>query len=331
MIFTQTPFRISFFGGGTDYKPFFDEFGGSVLSTTFNKYCYVEMRRLPPFFDYHTSVKYSKTEHVRKTEDIEHPLVRNCMLHMGVHNLSIAYDSDLPARSGLGSSSSFAVGLVQAMCALQGKYVDKHKLAEKAIYIERDLCKESGGWQDQVSAAYGGFNRIDFDHTGFHVKPVIISREKLQMLQNNLMMFFTGVSRISAVVASKQAKAIRDKTADLLEMKGLVNDAEQILSNGNDINEFGRLLDYTWQLKRGLTDAISTDLIDMIYRTAKNNGAIGGKLMGAGGGGFMVLFAEPGAQPHIRQALRDFVYIPFEFETEGSKIIHYSLEEYDYE
>lgn len=331
MIFTQTPFRLSFFGGGTDYKPFFEEYGGSVLSTTFNKYCYVATRRLPPFFEYHTSVKYSKTEHVRKTEEIEHPLVRNCMLYTGVHNLNISYDADLPARSGLGSSSSFAVGLLQAMYAMLGKYTSKQKLAEEAIYVERELCNESGGWQDQIAAAYGGFNRIDFDPTGFHVQPVVIPKSKKQALQSRLMMFYTGVSRISATMASVQTAAIRDKTAELLEMKKLVDDAEQILANGNDINDFGRLLDYTWKLKRGLTSAISTDLIDNIYQAAKNAGAIGGKLMGAGGGGFMVLFAEPDKQPQIQQALRNFVYIPFEFENDGSKIIYYTTEEYNYD
>ena len=331
MIFTKTPFRLSFFGGGTDYKPFFDEYGGSVLSTTFNKYCYIEMRRLPPFFEYHTSVKYSKTEHVRKTEDIEHPLIRNSMLYMGVHNLNIAYDADLPARSGLGSSSSFAVGLLQSMYALKGQYSDKHKLAEDAIHVERVLCGESGGWQDQIAVAYGGLNRINFDSSGFHVSPVVIPEFKKKALQSHLMMFFTGISRVSSVVASAQTVAIKDKTAELLEMKKLVDEAEQILANGNDINEFGRLLDYTWQLKRRLTNKISTDFIDDIYKTAKEAGALGGKLMGAGGGGFMVLFAKPELQDEIRKALHNFVYIPFEFENDGSKIIYYRSDEYDYE
>ena len=331
MIFTQTPFRLSFFGGGTDYKPFFDEYGGSVLSTTFNKYCYVSMRRLPPFFEHHTSVKYAKTEQVRRTEEIEHPLVRNCMLYMGVHNLNISYDADLPSRSGLGSSSSFAVALLQSMYAMKGQFSDKRKLAEEAIRVERVLCDESGGWQDQIAAAYGGFNRIDFDASGFHVSPIIIPKLRKEALQSRLMMFFTGVSRISAVVASQQTAAIKDKTAELIEMKKIVDMAEQVLANGNDINEFGRLLDYTWQLKRGLTRAISTDYIDDIYAAAKKAGALGGKLMGAGGGGFMVLFAEPDKQAAIRKALSSLVYIPFEFENDGSKIVYYHSDEYEYE
>ena len=331
MIFTQTPFRLSFFGGGTDYLPFFMEHGGSVLSTTINKYCYVAMRRLPPFFDYHTSVKYSKTEHVRKTEDIEHPLVRNCMLYTGVHNLNIAYDADLPAHSGTGSSSSFAVGLLQSMYAMKGQFSDKRKLAEDAVHVERVLCNESGGWQDQIAAAYGGLNRIDFDSTGFHINPIIITKSRKEDLQGRLMMFFTGISRISAVVAVEQTAAIKDKTAELIEMKKIVDTAEQILVNGDDINEFGRLLDYTWQIKRSLTNSISTDYIDDIYATAKKAGALGGKLMGAGGGGFVVLFAEPEKQTAIRKALHNLVYVPFEFESDGSRIVYYHSDEYDYE
>ncbi|MDR1073408.1 MAG: hypothetical protein LBL45_07010 [Treponema sp.] len=329
MVFTQTPFRLSFFGGGTDYPPFFEEHGGSVLSTTFDKCVYVTLRRCPPFFDYHSVVRYAKTEAVRKTEEIEHPLVRNCMLYMNAHNLSVAYDADLPARTGLGSSSSFAVGLLQAMYAMRGQYTDKRKLAEDAIYVERELCAESGGWQDQIAAAFGGFNRIDFDASGFHVSPVIISRKRRTELEQRLMMFFTGISRVSAGVAASQSAAIKDNTAELLEMKKLVDDAERLLVADGDIRDFGRLLDYSWQLKRGLTKDISTDFIDHVYETARQNGALGGNLMGAGGGGFMVLFADPEVQDRIRAALEHLVYVPFSFENEGSKIIHYALEEYD--
>ena len=330
MIAVQTPFRLSFFGGGTDYKPFFDEYGGSVLSTTFDKYVYTVLRRCPPFFEHHTSLRYAKSESVRFTEEIEHPLIRNCMLYTNVHNLSISYDADLPARSGLGSSSAFAVGLLQAMYAFQGKYVSKQKLAEDAIYVERELCAESGGWQDQIAAAYGGFNRFDFSSDGFSVKPVIISPKRKQEIEQCLMMFFTGISRLSDTIASTQIAAIRDKTAQLLEMKKLVDDAENIICSKADISEFGKLLDYAWTLKRGLTSNISTDYIDEIYQKAKNAGATGGKLMGAGGGGFMALFGEPDVQPKIRKALKDLVYVPFSFENEGSKIIHYAPEEYDY-
>jgi D-glycero-alpha-D-manno-heptose-7-phosphate kinase len=323
LIATQTPFRLSFFGGGTDYKPFFEKYGGSVLSTTFDKYVYVTMRHCPPFFDYHTQLRYSKSESVRRTEEIEHPLVRNCMLFMNMHNLSINYDADLPARSGLGSSSSFAVGLLQAMYAMEGKYADKQKLAKEAIYVERELCNEAGGWQDQIAVAYGGFNRIDFDADGFQVKPVIISPARKKALNDRLLMFFTGISRVSGKVAAAQSAATKDKTAELLEMKKLVDDAEKILVSDGDIREFGKLLDYTWQLKRGLTGDISTDYIDGIYKRAKENGATGGKLMGAGGGGFMILFADPDCHKRIRDTLGNFVHVPFRFETAGSQVIYY--------
>jgi D-glycero-alpha-D-manno-heptose-7-phosphate kinase len=349
LIYTQTPFRLSFFGGGTDYKPFFEQYNGSVLSTTFNKYVYTTLRRCPPFFDYHTAVRYKINEEVRFTEELKHPLIRNCMIFTNTHNLSVNYDADLPARSGLGSSSAFGVGLLQSMYAFQGKYVSKQKLAQEVIHVERVLCAEDGGWQDQIAAAYGGFNRIDFNADGFSVRPVIISPQRKKELNDHLMMFFTGIARDSAEVAKAQTESIKDKTAQLLEMKKLVDDAMKILvgsqtskSSGGDIIEFGgvqsygdirdfgRLLDYTWQLKRGLTSVITTEFIDNIYAKAKANGAIGGKLMGAGGGGFMVLFAEPDAQAGIREALSEFVYVPFEFESDGSKIIHYTPEEYDY-
>jgi D-glycero-alpha-D-manno-heptose-7-phosphate kinase len=326
MIITKVPFRLSFFGGGTDYEPFFREHGGSVLSTTFDKYVYTTVRLCPPFFDYHTQVKYAKTESVRKTEELEHPLVRNCMLYTNSHNLSILYDADLPARSGLGSSSSFAVGLLQALYAMDGKYADKRKLAEDAIFVERNLCAESGGWQDQIAAAYGGFNRIDFDSSGFHVSPVIMSVKRKNDLMDCLLMFFTGISRYSDKVASTQINAIKSKTSDLMEMKALVDTAEKLLTSDTDIAEFGRLLDYTWKIKRGITNEISTDFIDEIYTKAKNAGALGGKLLGAGGGGFMIFFAKPEYHSAISKALSGLVRIPVVFESEGAKVIYFAPE-----
>lgn len=328
MINACAPFRMSFFGGGTDYKPFFEKYGGSVLSTTFDKYAYVTLRRCPPFFDYHTQIRYSKTENVRKTEDIEHPLVRNCMIHMNLHNLSIAYEADLPARSGLGSSSSFAVSLLHAMHAMKGEFASNRTLAEEAIYIEREMCNESGGWQDQIAAAYGGFNRIDFNADGFKVSPVIISTKRKHALESCLMMFFTGISRFGHKVAETQVKVTKSKTEELKEMLALVDEAEKVLMSNCDIAEFGKLLSHTWELKRGLTSEISSDYIDDIYMTAKNNGAIGGKLMGAGGGGFIIFFAEPDAQPRIRKALSHLIHIPFAFESNGSKILNYVADEY---
>ena len=330
MIYSCTPFRLSFFGGGTDYQPFFEHHGGSVLSTAIDKFCYTTIRCCPPFFDFHTQVRYSKTESVRKTEEIEHPLVRNCMMYLGLHNLSIGYDADLPARSGLGSSSSFAVGLLQAMYAYQGTYVSNRKLAEDAIHVERVLCDESGGWQDQIAAAYGGFNRINFNADSFAVKPLIISPKRKSELEQRLMMLFTGISRISDTIASTQTASIKENTSELIEMKNLVDEAEKILCSQTDISEFGRLLDYSWKMKRGLTGNISNEYIDGIYQKAKNAGAIGGKLMGAGGGGFMVFFADPDAQAQIRKALGDLIHVPFSFENEGSRIIHYNPEEHEH-
>ena len=328
MIITKVPFRISFFGGGTDYQLFFKKHSGSVISTTIDKYVYTNVRRCPPYFAYHTQIKYAKTESVRKTEELEHPLVRNCMLYTGMHNLSVIYDADLPARSGLGSSSSFAVGLLQAIYAIQGKYVSKEQLAKDAIHVERELCAESGGWQDQIAAAYGGFNRINFNTSGFNVQPVIISRAKKDDLQNHLLMFFTGISRNSDRIANSQVVAIESNLKVLLEMKSLVDDAERILTSQTDISEFGRLLDYAWKLKCGITNEITSDFINGLYKNAINAGALGGKLLGAGGGGFMILFAEPDRHKAIKNAFSNLVQVPIVFEEDGARVLYYAPDTY---
>lgn len=329
MIITQTPFRMSFFGGGTDFPDYYREYGGSVISTTFDKYCIVSVSHLPRFFKYTNQVTYSKVERVKKIDDIEHPAVRNAMKYLDMHELRINYEADLPARSGLGTSSSFAVGMLNAFYALKGKYADKRKLAEDAIYLERTLCDESGGIQDQIAVAYGGFNRIDFNANGFEVSPIIISTERKRMLNDNLMIFFTGFSRFSSQLAATQEKSIGDKLAELKEMHLLVDEAHNVLTSKGDLNEFGRLLDYTWRLKRGLTDEISNDSIDGLYKTAIEAGAIGGKLLGAGGGGFLLLYAEKDKQERVKAALKDYLYIPFEFENSGTKVIYYNSEFYE--
>lgn len=329
MIITKTPFRMSFFGGGTDMEEFFNEHGGAVLSTTFDKYCYVNVRHLPRFFDYCTELSYSKTERVTDIEDIQHPAIRNAMKMLDMHEIRLTYEADLPARSGLGTSSSFAVGMLNAFYALKGKYADKKKLADEAIYLERVLCAEAGGWQDQIAAAFGGFNRINFNDSGYEVLPVIISPERKQRLNNNLMMFFTGFTRFSSDVQKMNASDKRDKTAQLKEMLTLVDDAEQILVNKDaDLNEFGRLLDYTWKLKRQTGAAVSNDGIDYWYAKGIEAGALGGKLLGAGGGGFLVFYVEPEYQKSVHKAMQDLMYVPFEFETGGTRVIHYSPEEY---
>ena len=328
MIITRTPFRMSFFGGGTDLSGFFNEHGGAVISTTFDKYCYVTVRHLPAFFDYKTHLTYSKTEYVNSYEEIQHPAIREAMKHMDMHNIRLTYESDLPARTGLGTSSSFAVGMIEAFYALNGKYADKRKLADDAIYLERELCKEAGGIQDQIAASFGGLNRIDFSKDGYTVRPIVISRARKEKLNNNLMLFFTGFSRFSSDIQKGTEKSMKDKTKELLEMYSLVDKAEKVLTDEScDLDEFGRLLDYTWKLKRGISSGISTGSIDEQYEKAMKAGALGGKLLGAGGGGFLLFYVPQEKQKAVKKALENQMYVPFKFENEGTRIIHFESEE----
>lgn len=329
MIITQTPFRMSFFGGGTDMEKFFKENGGAVLSTTFDKYCYVNVRHLPRFFDYSTELSYSKTERVTNIDDIQHPAIRNAMKMLDMHEIRLTYEADLPARSGLGTSSSFAVGMLNAFYALKGKYADKKKLADDAIYLERNLCQETGGWQDQIAASFGGFNRINFNDDGYEVLPVIISPERKQQLNQNLMMFFTGFTRFSSDVQKVNEASKNDKINQLKEMLSLVDDAERVLTDKeSDLDDFGRMLDHTWKLKRQMGAAVSTNSIDELYAKGIASGALGGKLLGAGGGGFLVFYVQPERQNCVRKAMRDLLYIPFKFEDSGTRVIHYTPENY---
>ena len=329
MIITKTPFRMSFFGGGTDMENYFRENGGSVLSTTFDKYCYVNVRHLPRFFDYSTELSYSKTERVTSIDDIQHPAIRNAMKMLDMHEIRLTYEADLPARSGLGTSSSFAVGMLNAFYALKGKYADKKKLADEAIYLERVLCNEAGGWQDQIAASFGGFNRINFNADGYEVFPVIISPERKRQLNDNLMMFFTGFTRFSSDVQKANKVSDREKYAQLKQMHKLVDDAEQVLvDKTRNLDDFGRLLDMTWKLKRQTGAAISTDSIDRLYVKGIEAGALGGKLLGAGGGGFLVFYVQPDKQESVMVAMRNLMYIPFRFEDGGTRVIHYTPETY---
>lgn len=331
MIISKSPFRMSFFGGGTDYEPFFEEYGGSVISTTFDKYVYVTVRHLPRFFEYKTQISYSVIEKVNNLEEIKNPLVRESMKYLNMHELHVAYDADLPARSGLGTSSSFACALLQSFHALKGHYTSPNKLAKEAIHVERVLCNEDGGWQDQIAAAYGGLNRIDFKDKDFKVSPIIISKERKKSLNENLMLFFTGFTRFSSDIAKEQVKTTtKSKTQDLLEMLSLVDYAEKILTDKNgDLKEFGKLLDHTWKLKRGLTNKVSTYELDIIYEKAIKNGALGGKLLGAGGGGFFIFYVEKEKQKKVKEVLSDLLYVPFEFEEEGTGILYFKPEDYD--
>ena len=330
MIITKTPFRMSFFGGGTDMESFFMENGGAVLSTTFDKYCYVNVRHLPRFFDYSTELSYAKIERVTDVNDIQHPAIREAMKMLDMHEIRLTYEADLPARSGLGTSSSFAVGMINAFYALKGKYADKKKLADAAIYLERELCKEAGGWQDQIAASYGGFNRINFNSDGYEVLPLIINPERKRQLNNNLMMFFTGFTRFSSDVQKANASNKADKVNQLKEMLALVDEAEKVLvDKQSDLDEFGRLLDHTWRIKRKTGNTVSTNSIDELYDKGLKAGALGGKLLGAGGGGFLVFYVEPDKQEKVKKEMEDLLYIPFEFEDGGTRVIHYSPETYE--
>ena len=331
MIITKTPFRMSFFGGGTDMEEYFKENGGAVLSTTFDKYCYVNVRHLPRFFDWSNELTYSKIEKTKTIEEIQHPAIRNAMKMLDMHEIKLTYEADLPARSGLGTSSSFAVGMLNAFYALKGKYVDKKKLADDAIYLERVLCNESGGWQDQIAASFGGFNRINFNVNGYEVNPVIINPERKKQLNKNLLMFFTGFTRFSSDVQKVNiASSSNDKKIKLNKMYELVDEAETILIDKyRDLDDFGRLLDITWRLKKGTGGAVSTRNIDELYEKGIKAGALGGKLLGAGGGGFFVFYVQPEKQDSVKEAMKDLMYVPFEFENSGTRVIYYGPEEYE--
>lgn len=331
MIITKTPFRMSFFGGGTDMESFFRQYGGAVLSTTFDKYCYVNVRHLPRFFNYNTEVSYSKTERVTNVDDIEHPAVRNAMKMLDMHEIRLTYEADLPARSGLGTSSSFAVGMLNAFYCLKGKYASKKRLADEAIYLERELCGEAGGWQDQIAASFGGMNRIEFNRDGtYDVKPIIIHPDRKIQLNENLLMFFTGFTRFSSDMQKANAMGYAEKIKQLREMYSLVDDAEAVLEEKNsDLDDFGRLLDKTWRLKRQTGGAITNGSIDALYNKGINAGALGGKLLGAGGGGFLVFYVRSEKKETVMEAMKDLLYVPFLFEDGGTRVIHYSPETYE--
>ena len=325
MIISKTPFRMSFFGGGTDMPAFFNEHGGAVISTTFDKYCYVNVRHLPPFMPYYSELVYSRIERVNDIDEIEHPAIREAMRMLDIHEIRLTYEGDLPARTGLGTSSTFAVGMLHAFYALKGKYADKRKLAEDAIILERERCKESGGWQDQIAAAYGGLNRIDFGDNSFKVSPIIIHPDRKKLLNDNLMLFFTGISRFSSEIQKDTMSLQHDKTRQLKELLSLVNDAQTILEDKHsDMNDFGRLLDHTWKLKRDTGSKISNNEIDDLYQRGLKAGALGGKLLGAGGGGFLLFYVEKDKQQHVINELDELMHVPFELENEGSTIIHYN-------
>lgn len=328
MIITRAPFRISFFGGGTDYPAWYKENGGAVLSTTINKYCYISCRYLPPFFAHKHRIVWSHIELPNEIEEIQHPAVREALKYLNINEgVEIHHKADLPARSGMGSSSTFSVCLLHALHSLIGKIISKRELALHAIHLEQERLKENVGSQDQVAAAYGGFNKIEFggqNHLEIH--PIVISPEKSDLLQNHFMLFFTGLSRTANEIVVEQIKNTEQKKKDfeLQMMREMVDEAIKILIKPNDgIDEFGKLLHEAWKIKRELSSQITNSHIDDIYETGLKAGASGGKLLGAGGGGFILFFAKPENQPKIKESLKHLLYVPFRFENSGSQIIYY--------
>ncbi|MBN2313783.1 MAG: hypothetical protein JXM79_07625 [Sedimentisphaerales bacterium] len=329
MIITRTPFRISFFGGGTDYPAWYEKNGGAVLSTTINKYCYITCRYLPPFFDYKYRIRYTFREETNSLYEIKHPAVRECLDYLGIEQgIEMVHTSDLPARSGIGSSSSFTVGFLSSLYALIGQMVSKRKLALDAIHVEHDLIKENVGSQDQVAAAFGGFNKITFGgEENVNVQPVAISREKLEWLQGRLMLFFTGISRNASEVAKDQIDNMSSKKSELTAMREMVDEAIHILNGpAESFDDFGRLLNHTWAIKRKLSKVITNGIVDDIYSEAIRAGALGGKLLGAGNGGFVIFYVPPENRYKVREKLADLIYVPFRFENLGSQIILYTAQ-----
>lgn len=328
MIITRTPFRISFFGGGTDYPVWYENNGGAVISTSINKYCYITCRYLPPFFEHRHRIIWTKVESVRNIEEIQHLAVRAGLKFFNIQDgVEIHHDGDLPARTGIGSSSSFTVGLLHALHALKGQIISKRQLALEAIHIEQDILKENVGCQDQAIAAFGGFNKIEFGGPQkITVHPITLATERLNSFQDHLMLFFTGFSRYASEIAAEQIKNTPNKTTELKVLKGMVEEAMKILNGNGPLDDFGRLLDESWKIKKSLSSQISNSRIDEIYAAAKEAGAFGGKLLGAGGGGFVLFFVKPELQPKVKEKLENLLYVPVKFENLGTQLIYYGQE-----
>lgn len=339
MIIAKTPFRISFFGGGTDFPDYFVENGGSVLSTSIDKYCYVNIRNLPPFFDYNNEIVYSKIEQVKNLDDINHPMVKNILKYFDIDNIKISYDADLPARTGLGTSSSFAVGLINAISKLKNIKLEKKDISDLAIYVERELCKEEGGIQDQIAATFGGFNVIKFykankydkklfDKFGYsaydyEINKIDIDNNILKTLNNNLFLFFTGISRNSFEIQKNTQKSLKNNTTNLNHLNDMVDISIKILKS-NNIDDFGHLLNDAWKIKKSLSSSISNNHIDDIYDKGINCGAIGGKILGAGGGGFIIFYVPITNHETFKSKMSDLMNVPFKFENDGTSIIYES-------
>jgi D-glycero-alpha-D-manno-heptose-7-phosphate kinase len=326
MIISKTPFRVSFFGGGTDLPIWYKENGGQVLSSAIDKYCYISCRYLPPFFEHKYRIVYSLIENVQHYSEIKHPSVRAILDHLNCEKgLEVHHDGDLPARSGLGSSSSFTVGLLNSIHALNGEYRSSGELGEEAIHIEQDVIKENVGSQDQLAVAHGGFNHIVFNGDGSHVvKKMVVSSEYLESLQENLMLFFTGLSRTASEIEQKKIENIKNRNQELRDIHSHVDEAITIMNSGvNKLDSFGYLLNETWKVKKSLSQGVSTDQVDEIYEAAMSAGALGGKLLGAGGGGFILFYVPKEKQKNVREKLKKLIRVPFRFENEGSRIVYF--------
>jgi len=332
MVISRTPYRISFFGGGTDYPSWYLKHGGQVLTSSINKYCYITCRYLPPFFEHRIRVVYSKIEDCQSYEEIQHPAVRETLRFLQLERgLEIHHDGDLPARSGMGSSSSFTVGLLNALYALINVMASKQQLAMESIHIEQNMIQETVGSQDQAIAAYGGLNQIVFNPSGeITVKPVTISYDRLAKLNEHVMLFYTGIKRTASDVAKSYVEDIEDKADLLKEMNGMVDEALRVLCGNGCLCKFGELLHEAWMLKRDLSSQVSNHELDDYYARARAQGAIGGKIMGAGGGGFLMLFVPPDAQGQVRHALKDLLNVPAQFESSGTQIIFYGPSKEDF-
>lgn len=332
MIISRTPFRISFFGGGTDYPDWYLKNGGCVLSTTIDKYCYITVRYLPPFFEHRIRLVYARIEMCQNYEEIQHPAVRETLRFLDFdRGLEIHHDGDLPARSGMGSSSSFTVGFLHALYALKGLMVSKKRLAEESIHIEQNMIKETVGSQDQTAAAYGGLNHIRFKRSGeIEVQPVIIPKSRKEELNSHFMLFYTGIMRTASDVAKSYVEDIERKRKLLEKMRQMVDKGILILQGSGCISDFGELLHETWAAKRNLSSKVTNGVVDDLYKRARKNGAIGGKIIGAGGGGFLLLFVPPREQGRLREALSELLHVPFCFESSGSQIILYDPDDIDY-
>lgn len=326
MIISRTPFRVSLFGGGTDYPDWIREHGGAVLGMAINKYCYLSVRSLPPFFTHKHRIVYSRVELVNEISEIEHPSVRAVFSEMGINEgLEVHHDADLPARSGLGSSSAFTVGLLHALYALRGRMAGKTELGTEAIRIEQEVIGEAVGCQDQVWATFGGLNRIEFHREGgFSVKPLVIRRERRQELVCSLLLVFSGLSRFASEVAADKIENIGRNEAQLHSLQLMVDQAQALLADEREpVHRVGALLHEAWMIKRNLAARVSNNLIDDIYETAMAAGASGGKLLGAGGGGFLLFVTRPERRAAVCEALRGLIQVSFDIDNDGSRIMVY--------